>query len=360
MIRPNAHIAAMAPYALAAVNRAPGPMPLSLSQNESLRPPSPRAVEAAAEVLAQAALYPDPAWSDLRAALAQLHDIPEEAILCGAGSLDLIAALARVYAGPDRAVLAPAHAYPFFRTAAEMAGARFDTAPETDWTADVDRLLAAVRKDTAIVFLANPANPTGTRLPASEIKRLRADMPAHVLLVIDEAYGEFTDHLNAPMWSFTETGNCVILRTFSKAYGLAGARVGWGLFPTDIAADLRKVLNPNGVSAAAQAAALAAVADQAYMRETCQITTAVRARTIARLQDAAFHVVPSHTNFVLLDLGQANPAEDLCNHLAARGIILRRQQSAGVPQAVRMTLGSAAQMDKAIAELIDWKSGASR
>ena len=141
-------------------------------------------------------LYPDPDWTDLRHTLADLHRINANGILCGSGSLDLIGCLARVFAGPDRAVLAPAHAYPFFRTAAQVANARFDTAEETDAVVSVDALLGAVQSDTGIIFVANPGNPTGTRIPKSEILRLRQGLQPDILLVVDEAYGEFADHLD--------------------------------------------------------------------------------------------------------------------------------------------------------------------
>lgn len=360
MIRPNAHVSAMAPYAMAQLAAPPGYSLLSLSQNESLRPPSPYVLKAAAGALDRAALYPDPVWTDLRAALSVLHGLDAQSILCGAGSLDLIAALTLVYTGPDRAVLAPQHAYPFFRTAAEMAGARYDTAPERDWTVDVDALLAAVRSDCGLVFLANPANPTGTRVRRSELVRLRQGLPDDVLLVIDEAYGEFCDDLGEPSWSFVDSGNCVVLRTFSKAYGLAGLRVGWGVFPPELARELGKVLNPNGITSVSQAAAQAALEDQAYMKETCAITATLRAQCTASLSSAGFDVIPSHANFVMMDCADDARAESLCAHLAKRGIVLRRQQGASAPQAVRMTIGTEADMARALAEITAWSKGDSQ
>ena len=359
MIRANAHVAAMAPYALAQLTAPPGYSLLSLSQNESFRPPSPDALKAGADTMARSALYPDPGWTDLRAGLAALHGLDADCILCGTGSLDLIAALARVYAGPDRAILAPRHAYPFFRSAAEMAGARYDTAPERDWTVDIDALLETLRPDTGIVFIANPGNPTGTRVPRSELERLHRGLPDNVLLVIDEAYGEFCDDMDAPSWSFVDAGNCVVLRTFSKAYGLAGLRVGWGVFPPDLARELGKVLNPNGIASVSQAAALAALEDQDYMRATCGTTAKLRAQCVTTLRGAGFRAVSSHTNFVMIDCGEAVQAEKLCAHLSARGIILRRQQGAGAPQAVRMTIGAEEHMARVLAQLAAWKEGGS-
>ena len=130
-------------------------------------------------------------------------------------------------------------------------------------------------------FVANPGNPTGTRIPRAELLRLRKGLPGDTLLVIDEAYGEFADHLGEPMFDLVGRGDTVVLRTFSKAYGLAGMRVGWGLFPPEIAGEIRKVMNPNNISVAGQAAAAAALADQAYMVETCR-ETASFARRVAQ------------------------------------------------------------------------------
>lgn len=349
------HIARMSPYALAEMAAPPGKELISLSQNESLRPPSPRAIAAAQRVAGHGALYPDPDWTDLRSALAALHGLPADRILCGNGSLDLIGCLARAFSGPGRAVLAPAHAYPFFRTAAQIANARFDTAPETDLTADVDSLLAQVRPDTGVVFVANPGNPTGTRVAKAELERLRAGLHPDILLVIDEAYGEFADHLGEPAFDLVETGLTVVLRTFSKAYGMAGFRVGWGVFPPSVARELRKVMNPNNVSMVSQAAALAALEDQAYMRETCAQTTALREAAALRLRQAGFAVPGSLTNFLLLDF--ETPAKGLAatRALEAEGLFLRPQGGAGLPHMLRMTIGPEDALNAALDRLEHWK-----
>mgnify|MGYP001826861787 CR=1 FL=1 len=348
MTRARSHIAAMSPYALAAIEPPVGKPLISLSQNESLRSPSPRALEAAARTLWDGALYPDPDWTALRASLAEIHDIDVSGILCGTGSLDLIGSIARVYAGPDRAVLAPTHAYPFFRTATQMANARFDTADETDAVVNVDALLAAVKTDTGLVFVANPGNPTGTRISRSELLRLRSGLRQDILLVIDEAYGEFSDHFGERCFDMVAEENVVVLRTFSKAYGMAGFRVGWGLFPTVIAAELRKVLNPNNVAAASQAAAVAALSDQSYMRVTCDLTVALREKATDDLRAAGFQVLPSYTNFVLLDLGSEEQASSIDAALRAKGVFLRRQGGAGLPHMLRMTIGPRDAMDTAV------------
>lgn len=355
MTRALPHIAAMSPYALADMT-APDWLDLvSLSQNESLRGPSPAVVEAAKSALSDGAFYPDPDWTSLRAALAHQHGIAMEGILCGAGSLDLIGCLARVFSGPDRAILAPAHAYPFFRTAAQMANARFDTAPEQNETVCVDAVLKAVARDTSIVFLANPGNPTGTHIAKSDLSRLRAELRADILLVIDEAYGEFIDARTERCWDLVDKGNCVVLRTFSKAYAMAGFRVGWGLFPTTVATELRKVMNPNGNTGVSQAAAVAAITDQTYMIETCEATTALRDDTADRLREVGFDIVPSVTNFVLVRFETTEAAYSADAALRAKGIFLRRQQGAGLPHALRMTIGPTSDNERAIACLTKWQ-----
>lgn len=345
MIRSALHISAMSPYALAQLKAPQGKPLISLSQNESLRPPSPLAIDAAVRALEAGHLYPDPDWDELRAALSGLHGIPAEGILCGCGSMELISCLAQAFADEQNAVLAPAHAYPFFRTAAQMVRARYDVAPEKDERVSVDALLAAVRDDTRIVFVANPGNPTGTRIARAELIRLRQGLPGDTLLVIDEAYGEFADHLGEPMFDLVGRGDTVVLRTFSKAYGLAGMRVGWGLFPPEIAREVRKVMNPNNITTAGQAAAKAALVDQAYMRETCRETARLRDGLRTRLQQAGLNVPESFTNFILIRMGSFEAAHRADEALRAEGVFLRPQGGAGLADCLRATIGVADHLD---------------
>jgi histidinol-phosphate aminotransferase len=357
MIPATPHIAKMQAYALADMPVPDGVTPIALAQNESLRPPSPKAIAAATAALQDGALYPDPDWADLRAGLAATHGIPVDGILCGCGSLDLIGCLARSFTGPDRAALAPAHAYPFFRTATELANARFDTAPEVEATVDIDALLAAVKPDTGVVLVANPGNPTGTRIDKRDFLRLRASLRDDILLVIDEAYGEFADHLGEPTFDMVAGGATVVLRTFSKAYGLAGYRIGWGLFPPQVAGQVRKAMNPNNITGASQAAALAALSDQAYMRETCALTAALRDEAATRLNAANIRVGSSHTNFLLIDVGSERRADAALSALQSEGIFLRKQGGAGLPQMLRMTVGPRGATVAACDALSRWRQG---
>ncbi|MEO0718554.1 MAG: histidinol-phosphate transaminase [Pseudomonadota bacterium] len=360
MIEALSHIRQMSPYALSKMNPPDGVELISLSQNESLRPPSPEVLHAVAAAAAGASLYPDAEWTDLRAELASTHGVASDDILCASGSLDLIGCLARVYAGAPAAVLAPVHSYPFFRTASQMVGARFDTAEEVEATVSVDHLLAAVRPDTRLVFVANPGNPTGTRVSKAELLRLRAGLPDNVLLVIDEAYGEFADHLGEnhlgeSCFDMVGSGGVVVLRTFSKAYGLAGMRVGWGVFPAAVAREMRKVMNPNSVSGVAQAAALAALKDQSYMLETCRLTDRLRETSAEALAAAGFQVVPSFTNFILIAFSDPTAASNADHFLRRHGVYLRPQTGAGLPHALRMTIADAQKLDVAIDLLRRWK-----
>ena len=348
MIEPQAHVAALAAYPLAELKAPPGKRLVSLAQNESCMPPSPKALAAAGKAMATSQLYPDPDWTELRAAIAAVHDIAPETILCGAGSMELISALMRCYGGPGADVLSTQYAYAFFKTATMAAGGDYRWVEERDFTINVDAILEAVRPDTRVVCVANPGNPTGTRIPNHEIVRLRAELPEDILLVVDEAYGEFSDDPADHIFALAERGDTVILRTFSKAYALAGARVGWGVFPSAVAGHVRKLLHPNNISAASQAASAAAMLDRGYMR-------AVRGETIARRDHFSQQVIalglnaiPSSTNFVLIEFSSVNSAKDAANALLEEGVLMRGMAGYGLPHCLRATIGNAADMDLAI------------
>ncbi|MEM9147879.1 MAG: histidinol-phosphate transaminase [Pseudomonadota bacterium] len=349
MIRPVPAIAAMAPYAVSD----PGPAgALRLNQNESAFGPSPSALEAGRMALATAALYPDPAWRDLRAAIAETHGLDPGQILCGAGSMELIGALIRAYAGSGDVVLGSAHGYLFVATACAQAGAIYRTAPERAYTASVDALLEAITAETRLVFLCNPANPTGTRVLSGEVLRLRAEMPPDALLVIDQAYAEFDDQEARPLFALAERGDTVILRTFSKAYALASARVGWGLFPTAIGQEMRKLLNPNNIPAVSQALAAAAMRDTAHMAEITHRTAEIRDVFRARLTAAGWAVPESWTNFVLIPFASAQAAGAADAALRQAGVVLRGMAGYGLGHCLRATIGPPSDMERLADTLI--------
>lgn len=228
-------------------------------------------------------------------------------------------------------------------------------AAEQDFTASVDALLAEVSPRTRIVCLCNPGNPTGTRMPNAEIVRLRDGLPADVLLVVDQAYGEFDDQDPAPVFALAGRGDTVVLRTFSNAYALAGARVGWGLFPEAIGHETRKLLNPNNVSAVSQAMAATAMRDQAHMRVIAAQTAAIRDQFAAHLVAAGYPIPVSHTNFVLIPFGSAEAANGADRRLRAVGLLLRGMTGYGLPQCLRATIAAPEHMARAAEILATFK-----
>ncbi|WP_171229393.1 histidinol-phosphate transaminase [Ruegeria sp. HKCCA4008] len=346
MIRPVPYVGAMAAYALADPN---GAGTISLAQNESAFPASPAAVAAGQAALADLALYPDPEWAEMRAAIAEVHGLDPARILCGAGSMELIGCLIRAFAGPGDQVLGTQYGYAFVASATAQAQAEYVAAPEVDLTVSVDALLAAVTPATRIVFVCNPGNPTGTLIPNDEILRLRSDLPGDTLLVVDQAYAEFADATNDPaqIFALVDRGDTVITRTCSKAYGLAGARAGWGCFPSEISGEVRKLLNPNNIAIASQAAAAAAMRDQAHMRNVVARTAEIRDRFAQECRELGLSVPESHTNFVLIRFASTAQAQRADTALRAERLMMRGMDGYGLSDCLRATICAPEVMDKA-------------
>lgn len=353
-LKATAHVEAMSAFALANFGGYDRP---TLAQNESAFPPSPNAIAAGRDAIARSHLYPDPDWTVLRETIAQAYGVERELMLCGAGSMDLISCTIAAFAGSGDEVLATAYAYNFAASATARADAVYVTAAECDFVVSVDNILAAVTPATRIVFVCNPGNPTGTRIRNAELLRLRAALPGDILLVIDQAYGEFDDQDQQPIFALVARGDTVVLRTLSKAYGLAGARVGWGLFPPAVAAEIRKLQNSNQVTTASLAMAVAAVLDQAYMRETVARTAAIRDGFAQGLRAAGYDVPESRTNFVLIRFPDAAAAAAADTVLRDAGIIVRSLGGYGLTECLRATVGPQEMMDRALCILTDQRGG---
>ncbi|HWA80781.1 MAG TPA: histidinol-phosphate transaminase, partial [Acetobacteraceae bacterium] len=257
--RPRPEILSIAPYVGGEAHLPGANRVIKLSSNEGPfgAPPGARA---AYEALAgEIHLYPDGSAARLRRAIGQKFGLDPERIVCGAGSDDLIYLLTLAYSGPGTEVITSAHGFSIYGIAAQYAGARTLKAPERDLTADVDAMLAQVSPATRIVFLANPNNPTGSMLPASEVARLREGLPPDVLLVLDGAYAEYVEHPDyEPGVALVDAAeNTVMTRTFSKVFGMGGMRLGWAYAPPPIVDVLHRVRAPFNVNAAAQAAGVA-------------------------------------------------------------------------------------------------------
>jgi histidinol-phosphate aminotransferase len=317
---------------------------VKLSSNETPLGPSPKAVEAYLAEAARLSRYPDGSARPLREALARRYGLDAARIVCGAGSDELLNLLAAAYLGPGDEAIYSEHGFLVYRIAIMARGATPVAAPERDLTADVDAILARMRKATRMVFLANPNNPTGTYLPFNEIKRLHAALPEHVILVLDAAYAEYvrTNDYEAGIELVATSANTVMTRTFSKIYGLAALRLGWAYCPAPIADALNRIRGPFNVTGPSIAAGVAALADQPHMEEAVQHNLTWRGFMADALQSIGLTVTPSAANFLLVHFpaNSGKSAREADAFLYRRRIILRRVEEYGFPDALRLTIGT--------------------
>ncbi len=315
--------------------------PIVLSANENPLGPSPRAREAFAAEAERLHRYPDGGAEALRAAIGKRFGLDPARIVCGAGSDELISLLIGAYAGPGDEILYSQYGFLMYAISARAAGATPVTAPERNLTADVDALLAAVTERTRIVFLANPNNPTGSYLPRSELERLRDNLRDDVLLAIDAAYAEYVgiEDYSAGAELAAQRDNVIMLRTFSKIFGLASQRLGWAFGPPGVVDVLNRVRGPFNTTASAQAAGIAAVADVEHAEASRVHNDRWLAWLTQQVGGMGLEVPPSVGNFVLVRFAGADQAEAATAHLMSRGVITRRMAGYGLPESIRVTVG---------------------
>jgi histidinol-phosphate aminotransferase len=314
-----------------------------LHLNEGALGPSPRAMEAMRAVAERMDRYPGVDASGLARALGRKHGIDPERILLGCGSDELIQFLCLAYVEPGEEVIHTQYGFLLFPMAARIAGGVPVSAPDDGFTASVDAILERVTPRTKLVFLANPNNPTGTCLPAGEVRRLREGLPDRVLLVVDAAYAEYVqrDDYTAGIELVEATDNTVMLRTFSKAFGMAGLRLGWAYCPQPVADTLYSVRPPYGVNAPSLAAGLAAVEDRAFQ----DATVAHNARWMPWLQERfralGLEPLPTAANFMMLrfPVEPGRNADAVRPFLAGRGILVREMAGYGAPEYIRLSVG---------------------
>jgi histidinol-phosphate aminotransferase len=328
---------------------------IKLSANENPLGTSEAALAARADAVVPS-LYPDPDSNALRAALGKLHGIDPARILCGTGSGELLGVAASAFAGPGDEVLYVRYGFSLYDIVARRCGAAPVMAPDLDYGTDVDALLNLVNRRTRVIFLANPNNPTGSFLPRGEIGRLHAAVPPDVLLVIDQAYAEYVapEDDDGALALAATSGNVLVTRTFSKAYGLAGERVGWATGDAALIEVLNRIRGPFNLGNSAQATALAAVGDQDFVERTRLHNRDERARFADKIEALGNHglrAIPSEANFLLVLFEGALTAEAAYEGLAERGYIVRWLPGQGLPQALRITIGHAHDMD-AIADAL--------
>lgn len=324
---------------------APGAMKTyKLSANESPLGPSPHAIGAFAEAASRLNIYPEGSSAVLRDAISDIYGLNPERIVCGNGSDELLHLLAHAYCRPGDEVLFSCHGFIVYPIAARAASAVPVMVPEPDLVADVDGFIARLTPRTRVVFIANPNNPTGTYLPASELRRLQAALSPETLLVIDAAYAEYVrrNDYESGMELVATSRNVVMTRTLSKVYGLAALRVGWAYCPDEIADVLNRTRGPFNVSVPAQYAGAAALRDRSFTAAAI----AHNAKWLAWLSDEiaalGLKVTPSVGNFVLVHFGRekGRTAKDADAFLMARGIIVRGVANYGLPDALRISVGT--------------------
>ncbi len=341
--RPRPEVLKIAAY-VAGESKLPGVnRVVKLSSNEGAFGVPPAAAAAAARVSNELHRYPDGASTELRRAIGARFSLDPARIVCGTGSDELIQHLCHIYGGPGTDIIMSMHGFTMYQIAGTYAGSRVLKVPERNLTADVDAMLAAVTPATRIVFLANPNNPTGSLLPQSEVERLRRGLPDEVLLALDAAYAEYVEQpsYDAGAALVDAGNNTVMLRTFSKIFGLGGMRVGWAYAPEGVVDALNRVRGVFNVNLAAQAAAVAALTEPGWVERSRAHNREWRGRLSAALEAIGITVWPSEGNFILADFGAARRAAAADAWLKQRGIVVRGMAAYDLPQCLRITIGTA-------------------
>lgn len=351
----NAGIALIKPYMVTAPAASFPPAKVVLDSNENAFGPSPRAEAAAVEAARRLARYLENPARFLVPHLAKAHDLDPARMAIGFGSDDILARIARAYLRAGSALLRSRNSYLKVPNYAYANDAFSLAAPDRNFCTDVDAMLASLTADTRLVYLANPDNPSGAMISGVELRRLHAGLPEHVLLVVDCAYAEYVDD---PAY---ETGerlvedheNVVITRTFSKIYGLAGARVGWAYGPPHVIDTIARIGLTFPLATPSLWAAVAALEDRPHRQYVFTETTALRSEVTEALGRAGIHVYPGHGNFILIEM-KARPglAADLNMRLRREGILMRRFTAPEFDDCVRLTIGRREETRAAVAALI--------
>jgi len=314
-----------------------------LSANETPIGASPAAIEAAQNATQNMELYPDGASTALKQAIAEVHGLNPDNLICGSGSDEILTLLGLAYLNSGDEVIYTEHGFLMYPIVAHSCNAVPVVAMETDERADVDAILAAVTEKTKIIFLANPNNPTGTYLPIDEVRRLHAGLPSSVLLVLDAAYAEYVrrNDYEAGMELVASSNNVVMTRTFSKIHGLAALRIGWCYAPKSIIDTLERVRGPFNVNAPAIAAGAAAIRDRKHVEKALAHNDQWMAWLTDELEKLGLRITPSVGNFLLVHFPDdpSKSAQEADAFLTRHGLILRAMGGYGFPNALRLSVG---------------------
>jgi histidinol-phosphate aminotransferase len=322
------------------------PCLIRLDSNENPFGPSPRAIEAVRSMLSAAHFYPDDNCTELRVRLAAHHDMPQEQVLITAGSTELLALLCQTLLGPGLNAVTSERSFIVYSMAVRATGAQLIETPMREDGFDLAAILDAINEHTRIVFLANPNNPTGTMVDAEAVEKFLVEVPGHVVVVLDEAYYEFAVQFAAlrkieysrSIEHVRRGASIVVLRTFSKAHGLAGLRIGYGLGPAELLAYCTRMRNTFSVSSVAQAAALAAIDDQAHITRVVTNNVAQAQILGVGLSELDYRVIPTSANFLYCDLN--TDAAAVAEQLRQEGVSVRPLGVWGAPSCIRVSIGT--------------------
>ena len=324
---------------------------VKLASNENPLGPSPKAMEAARRALGDANWYPDGGSKHLREVLAQRIGVRPEEIFVGLGSSEIIDLASRVLLRPGLEGITSEGSFALFSIAIRASGGELILTPQKNFTFDLEAIAKAVTPQTRIIYVANPNNPTGTAFGAEEFGAFLKKVPGDVLIVLDEAYREYANRKDLPeaIKLFGEYNNILTLRTFSKVYGLAGLRIGYGIGHPTLVAEMNKLRTPFNVTSVGQAAALAALDDAEHVQRSVESNRSERKRLLDGLRKIGLAPVESETNFLFVPIGPS--AKALCDELLNEGVIVRPLAWMGFPEAIRISVGSPAENTKLLGAL---------
>ncbi len=323
---------------------------VKLASNENALGPSPRAVEAMRHAASDMHLYPDGSCHYLAEAIAHKHGVDVSQVVLGNGSNEIIELLGHIFLDRDNGLVMSEGAFLIYKLVAMAFQSESAAVPMRSYTHDLDGMLDAIQDDTRLVFIANPNNPTGTMVDGAEIDRFMDQVPGHPLIVFDEAYIELLPVNRRPdtLRYIHDGRNVCILRTFSKAHGLAGLRVGYGLMSGDLANLMHRVRQPFNVNAMAQTAALAALEDESHVENTRRMTEEGLEQMVRAFEDRGLEYVPSVANFILVRVGNGR---ECYNKFAEQWVIVRPMDAYGFPDHIRVTIGTHDDNEKFIGAL---------
>lgn len=330
---------------------------IKLASNENPFGPSPFAVEAIQRAATEVNWYPDADSAELRMVLAERHGVPADHVLLAAGSSSLLHMMARMILGPGLNAVTSECSFISYPLVTQAAGATLVKVPMRDYGYDLDGTLAAIDENTRLVFLANPNNPTGSALPVADVERFLDRVPKHVMVVLDEAYSDFAEVFAAErgveysrgIGYVREGRNVIVLRTFSKAQGLAGLRLGYGIAHPDLIQYLIRVKVVFSVSSIAEAAGLAAIRDTEHIQKTLRNNVAGAKYLTEKLREMGLKVLPTWANFVYVDVGEDCVA--VAKRLQSEGVIIRPLAGWGAKTAIRVTIGKPEENEQFVAAM---------